>query len=207
MLIPRRPEWLSEKPGHAGRRPLPQGLPAQAWAFRRSRLPSGRLFALCDLAGKLGGISARDRRQGLPDPRCIALVFGTGQQSSKLAAEPAIPAVSCYFDRFHTFLYRFEQKFPRSPSAATPRSPTAPQVRNRLGLTHERVRSAGRLNVTQRSRCERGQSAVTWATFGALGDLWNDDPIGQPLLAGLCALARDSVDVQTAHVRERRVQL
>jgi len=29
--------------------------------------------------------------------------------------------------------------------------------------------------------------------FRALGDLWNDDPCGQPLLAGLCALARDSV--------------
>lgn len=29
--------------------------------------------------------------------------------------------------------------------------------------------------------------------FRALGDLWNDDPSGQPLLAGLCALARDSV--------------
>lgn len=28
--------------------------------------------------------------------------------------------------------------------------------------------------------------------FRALGDLWNDDPLGQPLLAGLCALARDS---------------
>jgi hypothetical protein len=27
--------------------------------------------------------------------------------------------------------------------------------------------------------------------FRALGDLWNDDPAGQPLLAGLCALARD----------------
>ena len=27
--------------------------------------------------------------------------------------------------------------------------------------------------------------------FRALGDLWNDDPYGQPLLAGLCALARD----------------
>ncbi len=29
--------------------------------------------------------------------------------------------------------------------------------------------------------------------FRALCDLWNDDPTGQPLLAGLCALARDSV--------------
>src|SRR5690349_18814884 len=29
--------------------------------------------------------------------------------------------------------------------------------------------------------------------FRALGDLWNDDPTGQPLLAGLCALARDGV--------------
>ena len=29
--------------------------------------------------------------------------------------------------------------------------------------------------------------------FRALGDLWNDDPAGQPLLAGLCALARDPV--------------
>ena len=29
--------------------------------------------------------------------------------------------------------------------------------------------------------------------FRALGDLWSDDPSGQPLLAGLCALARDSV--------------
>ncbi|MGH3426366.1 MAG: hypothetical protein ACRDQZ_02130 [Mycobacteriales bacterium] len=29
--------------------------------------------------------------------------------------------------------------------------------------------------------------------FRALGDLWNDDPTGQPLLAGLCALARDPV--------------
>ncbi len=29
--------------------------------------------------------------------------------------------------------------------------------------------------------------------FRALGDLWNDDPSGQPLLAGLCALARDPV--------------
>ncbi len=29
--------------------------------------------------------------------------------------------------------------------------------------------------------------------FLALGDLWNDEPTGQPLLAGLCALARDSV--------------
>lgn len=29
--------------------------------------------------------------------------------------------------------------------------------------------------------------------FRALGDLWNDDPNGQPLLAGLCALARDPV--------------
>jgi hypothetical protein len=28
--------------------------------------------------------------------------------------------------------------------------------------------------------------------FRALTDLWNDDPTGQPLLAGLCALARDS---------------
>lgn len=27
--------------------------------------------------------------------------------------------------------------------------------------------------------------------FRALGDLWNDDAAGQPLLAGLCALARD----------------
>jgi hypothetical protein len=29
--------------------------------------------------------------------------------------------------------------------------------------------------------------------FRALRDLWPDDPAGQPLLAGLCALARDSV--------------
>ncbi len=29
--------------------------------------------------------------------------------------------------------------------------------------------------------------------FRALGDLWNDDPSGQPLLAGLSALARDPV--------------
>ena len=29
--------------------------------------------------------------------------------------------------------------------------------------------------------------------FRALRDLWTDDPLGQPLLAGLCALARDSV--------------
>jgi hypothetical protein len=29
--------------------------------------------------------------------------------------------------------------------------------------------------------------------FRALCDLWTDDPAGQPLLAGLCALARDSV--------------
>jgi len=29
--------------------------------------------------------------------------------------------------------------------------------------------------------------------FRALRDLWNDDPKGQPLLAGLCALARDPV--------------
>jgi hypothetical protein len=29
--------------------------------------------------------------------------------------------------------------------------------------------------------------------FRALCDLWSDDPAGQPLLAGLCALARDSV--------------
>lgn len=29
--------------------------------------------------------------------------------------------------------------------------------------------------------------------FRALRDLWNDDAAGQPLLAGLCALARDSV--------------
>jgi len=29
--------------------------------------------------------------------------------------------------------------------------------------------------------------------FRSLGDLWNDDPAGQPLLAGLCALARDPV--------------
>ena len=29
--------------------------------------------------------------------------------------------------------------------------------------------------------------------FRALGDLWNDDPAGQPLLAGLCAIARDGV--------------
>ena len=29
--------------------------------------------------------------------------------------------------------------------------------------------------------------------FRALGDLWNDDPAGEPLLAGLCALARDAV--------------
>lgn len=29
--------------------------------------------------------------------------------------------------------------------------------------------------------------------FRALGDLWRDDPAGQPLLAGLCALARDPV--------------
>jgi len=29
--------------------------------------------------------------------------------------------------------------------------------------------------------------------FRALGDLWSDDPAGQPLLAGLCALARDAV--------------
>lgn len=29
--------------------------------------------------------------------------------------------------------------------------------------------------------------------FRVLGDLWNDDPAGQPLLAGLCALARDPV--------------
>lgn len=29
--------------------------------------------------------------------------------------------------------------------------------------------------------------------FRALGELWNDDPAGQPLLAGLCALARDPV--------------
>lgn len=29
--------------------------------------------------------------------------------------------------------------------------------------------------------------------FRALRDLWNDDPVGRPLLAGLCALARDSV--------------
>lgn len=29
--------------------------------------------------------------------------------------------------------------------------------------------------------------------FRALRDLWTDDPTGQPLLAGLCAMARDSV--------------
>ncbi len=29
--------------------------------------------------------------------------------------------------------------------------------------------------------------------FRALGDLWDDDPYGQPLLAGLCSLARDPV--------------
>ena len=29
--------------------------------------------------------------------------------------------------------------------------------------------------------------------FRALGDLWSDDPSGRPLLAGLCALARDPV--------------
>ena len=29
--------------------------------------------------------------------------------------------------------------------------------------------------------------------FRALRDLWTDDPAGQPLLAGLCALARDPV--------------
>lgn len=29
--------------------------------------------------------------------------------------------------------------------------------------------------------------------FRALRDLWTDDPLGQPLLAGLCALARDAV--------------
>lgn len=29
--------------------------------------------------------------------------------------------------------------------------------------------------------------------FRALGDLWNDDPMGQPLLAGLCAMSRDPV--------------
>jgi hypothetical protein len=29
--------------------------------------------------------------------------------------------------------------------------------------------------------------------FRALGDLWSDDSSGQPLLAGLCALARDPV--------------
>ena len=29
--------------------------------------------------------------------------------------------------------------------------------------------------------------------FRALRDLWNDDPAGQPMLAGLCALARDPV--------------
>jgi hypothetical protein len=29
--------------------------------------------------------------------------------------------------------------------------------------------------------------------FRALGDLWNEEPAGQPLLAGLCALARDPV--------------
>jgi hypothetical protein len=29
--------------------------------------------------------------------------------------------------------------------------------------------------------------------FRALRDLWTDDPSGQPLLAGLCALARDAV--------------
>jgi hypothetical protein len=29
--------------------------------------------------------------------------------------------------------------------------------------------------------------------FRALSDLWRDDPVGQPLLAGLCALARDPV--------------
>ena len=29
--------------------------------------------------------------------------------------------------------------------------------------------------------------------FRALGDLWKDDPAGQPVLAGLCALARDPV--------------
>jgi hypothetical protein len=36
--------------------------------------------------------------------------------------------------------------------------------------------------------------------FRALGDLWNDDPAGQPLLAGLCALARDSVFRASAQV-------
>jgi hypothetical protein len=29
--------------------------------------------------------------------------------------------------------------------------------------------------------------------FRALRDLWTDDPSGQPLIAGLCALARDAV--------------
>ena len=32
----------------------------------------------------------------------------------------------------------------------------------------------------------------------ALGDLWNDDPSAQPLLAGLCALARDPVSRASA---------
>lgn len=36
--------------------------------------------------------------------------------------------------------------------------------------------------------------------FRALGDLWNDDPVGQPLLAGLCALARDPVFRASAQV-------
>ena len=35
--------------------------------------------------------------------------------------------------------------------------------------------------------------------FRALGDLWNDDRAGQPLLAGLCALARDPVFRASAH--------
>lgn len=34
--------------------------------------------------------------------------------------------------------------------------------------------------------------------FRALGDLWNDDPSGRPLLAGLCALACDPVFRATA---------
>jgi len=36
--------------------------------------------------------------------------------------------------------------------------------------------------------------------FRALRDLWNDDPLGHPLLAGLCALSRDAVFRASASV-------
>ena len=79
------------------------------------------------------------------------------------------------------------------PLLARPRTLTdyeqAVMEDNVLGKETIESRRRGPSATSASSTC----CGVTPCSSGALGDLWNDDPAGHRLLAGLCALARDPV--------------